>query len=247
MRFKFLYPARGVRDAICLPNELQEKTSPQPSNCVDTEFETWAKDHGTEEATVASVKPKKTNKKPLPKGEEKIFQLEYEDEMAGKNTKQHYTCTYSDPYNIRELVAKNRFQPFQAFRLNMEALKLKQTQKIDRLIAVDAIRTKLVPYNFQLKTALQVINEMNANAILADEVGLGKTIEAGLIMKELLLREEINSILIVAPKSLLTQWKSEMQEKFGETFPHRQQTRRTRQLQNGQPHPLLAYASAAEV
>ena len=53
---------------------------------------------------------------------------------------------------------------------------------------------------------------------LADEVGLGKTIEAGLIMKELLLREEINSILIVSPKSLLSQWKTEMSEKFGETF-----------------------------
>ncbi|MCW3984169.1 MAG: SNF2-related protein [Candidatus Bathyarchaeota archaeon] len=100
----------------------------------------------------------------------------------------------------------------------MEALRIKQATKINHLIAVDAIRTKLVPYNFQLKTALQVINEMNANAILADEVGLGKTIEAGLIMKELLLREEINSILIVAPKSLLSQWKSEMAEKFGETF-----------------------------
>ena len=83
---------------------------------------------------------------------------------------------------------------------------------------MDAIRTKLVPYNFQLQLALQVINEMNGNAILADEVGLGKTIEAGLIMKEMLLREEINSILIVCPKSLLTQWRSEMAEKFGEAF-----------------------------
>jgi SNF2 family DNA or RNA helicase len=213
MRFKFLYPVSGVRVAICLPNELQEKTEPHPSNVVDTEFETLTK----EPDTIEAAKPKKA-KKALPKGEEKSFQLEYEDEIAGKKTKQHYTCTLSDPYNIRELIAKNRFQPFQAFKLNMEALKLKQTQKIDRLIAVDAIRTKLIPYNFQLKTALQVINEMNANAILADEVGLGKTIEAGLIMKELLLREEINSILIIAPKSLLTQWKSEMQEKFGETF-----------------------------
>ena len=69
-----------------------------------------------------------------------------------------------------------------------------------------------------MQIALQVINEMNGNAILADEVGLGKTIEAGLIMKELLLRDEINSILIVAPKSLLSQWKTEMAEKFGETF-----------------------------
>ena len=83
---------------------------------------------------------------------------------------------------------------------------------------MDAIRTKLIPYNFQMQTALQVINEMNGNAILADEVGLGKTIEAGLIMKELLLREEINSILIVSPKSLLSQWKNEMAEKFGEAF-----------------------------
>ena len=75
-----------------------------------------------------------------------------------------------------------------------------------------------MPYNFQMKIALQVINEMNGNAILADEVGLGKTIEAGLIMKELLLRDEINSILIVAPKSLLSQWKTEMAEKFEENF-----------------------------
>jgi SNF2 family DNA or RNA helicase len=49
-------------------------------------------------------------------------------------------------------------------------------------------------------------------------VGLGKTIEAGLIMKELILRGEVNSILIVSPKSLLFQWKMEMAEKFGETF-----------------------------
>ena len=75
-----------------------------------------------------------------------------------------------------------------------------------------------MPYGFQMQIALRVINEMKGNAILADEVGLGKTIEAGLIMKELLLREEINSILIVSPKSLMSQWKTEMTEKFGEAF-----------------------------
>jgi SNF2 family DNA or RNA helicase len=161
----------------------------------------------------------KKAKKALPRGEERTVTCEYEEENGkSEKTKHSYTCTFSDPYSITELIEKNKFQSVQAFRLNIEALKLKQAAKIDRLIAVDAIRTKLIPYNFQLKTALQVINEMNANAILADEVGLGKTIEAGLIMKELLLREEINSILILAPKSLLSQWKSEMQEKFGETF-----------------------------
>lgn len=206
--------------AILLPENLQENCGEcqNPAISTDCEFENWADQPDTKLATVQAPKHKKS-KKAQAKPEEKTVSCEFEEENAkGEKTKQRYTCTFSDPYNIKESIQKNRYQPFQAFQLNLEALKLKQTAKIDRLIAVDAIRTKLVPYNFQLKTALQVINEMNANAILADEVGLGKTIEAGLIMKELLLREEINSILIVAPKSLLSQWKSEMAEKFGETF-----------------------------
>ncbi len=150
---------------------------------------------------------------------EKRLICEFEEESAtGEKTKHKYTCSFSDTYNIRNLVQAKRFSPFQKFQLNLAALEIKQTGKIDKLLSLDAVRAKLVPYTFQMQTALQVINEMNGNAILADEVGLGKTIEAGLIMKELLLREEINSILIVSPKSLLSQWKSEMAEKFGEAF-----------------------------
>ena len=150
---------------------------------------------------------------------EKTLSCEFEEETAaGEKTKHRYSLSFSDPYNIKKQIETKKFSPFQKFQLNLEALQIKQTGKIDRLISLDAIRTKLIPYNFQMQTALQVINEMNGNAILADEVGLGKTIEAGLIMKELLLREEINSILIVSPKSLLSQWKTEMAEKFEETF-----------------------------
>jgi len=143
---------------------------------------------------------------------------EFEEESMGKPNKHRYYCTFLDLYEIGKKVQKNHFSTFENFKLNLEAMQLKQSTKIDRLIAVDAVRTKLTPYNFQMHTALKVINEMNSNAILADEVGLGKTIEAGLVMKELLLREEVNSILVVSPKSLLTQWKNEMAEKFGESF-----------------------------
>ncbi len=206
--------------AILLPEHLQENGGEyqNPSISTNCEFENWAEQPDSKSSIAQAPKPKKP-KKAQAKPEEKTVSCEFEEEnSSGETTKHRYTCSFSDPFNIKERIQKNRFQTFQAFQLNLEALKLKQTAKIDRLIAVDAIGTKLVPYNFQLKTALQIINEMNANAILADEVGLGKTIEAGLIMKELLLREEINSILIVAPKSLLSQWKSEMTEKFGETF-----------------------------
>ena len=69
-----------------------------------------------------------------------------------------------------------------------------------------------------MKVALSVLRDMNTNAILADEVGLGKTIEAGMILKELILREMVHSVLIIVPKALLNQWKDELREKFGEDF-----------------------------
>lgn len=166
-----------------------------------------------------SIKPKTKTKKQPPQLELLTIICELDEENPhSKKTKQRYTITYSDPGDIKKQIQNSRYTSLQNFQLSLEASQLKQTDKIDHLISVDAIRTKLIPYNFQLHTALQVINEMNANAILADEVGLGKTIEAGLIMKELLLREEVNSVLIVAPKSLLSQWKSEMAEKFAESF-----------------------------
>ncbi len=130
---------------------------------------------------------------------EKIVSCEFEEEIGtGEKIKHKYTCSFSDPYNISKLIETKKFSPFSNFTLNLEARQIKLTGKIDKLIALDAIKTKLIPYNFQMQTALRVINDMNGNAILADEVGLGKTIESGLIMKELLLREEINSILIVS-------------------------------------------------
>ncbi|HID08191.1 MAG TPA: DEAD/DEAH box helicase [Armatimonadetes bacterium] len=73
-------------------------------------------------------------------------------------------------------------------------------------------------YPHQVETALTVLNRMRGCALLADEVGLGKTIEAGLIMKELLVRGLIRTVLILVPASLTLQWREEMREKFGEEF-----------------------------
>ncbi len=150
---------------------------------------------------------------------EKVVTCEFDElTVEGETAKHKYTCSFSDPFDIRTLVETKKFTPLRKFQLNLDALDIKNQEKIDKLFSLDAVRTKLVPYNVQMQLALQVINDMNGNAILADEVGLGKTIEAGLIMKEFLLREEINSILIISPKSLLSQWKAEMAEKFGEAF-----------------------------
>ncbi|WP_077326940.1 DEAD/DEAH box helicase [Virgibacillus siamensis] len=66
----------------------------------------------------------------------------------------------------------------------------------------------------QISCAAQVIEEMNGRAILADEVGLGKTIEAGLILKEYMLRGLVKKALILVPASLVNQWAKELNEKF---------------------------------
>ncbi|MCH6266642.1 MULTISPECIES: DEAD/DEAH box helicase [Neobacillus] len=72
----------------------------------------------------------------------------------------------------------------------------------------------LTPLPHQLETAKQVVENMNGKAILADEVGLGKTIEAGLILKEYMIRGLVKKVLILVPASLVTQWAQELNSKF---------------------------------
>lgn len=68
--------------------------------------------------------------------------------------------------------------------------------------------------DYQLYPVLKALLMPRVNLLLADDVGLGKTIEAGLVMSELLVRRRIRRVLIVCPASLQKQWQEEMQEKF---------------------------------
>ncbi|WP_144481627.1 SNF2-related protein, partial [Bacillus subtilis] len=70
------------------------------------------------------------------------------------------------------------------------------------------------PLPHQLEVAQNVIEQMNGKAILADEVGLGKTIEAGLILKEYMVRGLVKKVLILVPASLVSQWAYELNTKF---------------------------------
>ncbi|MDH5645639.1 MAG: DEAD/DEAH box helicase [Candidatus Heimdallarchaeota archaeon] len=74
------------------------------------------------------------------------------------------------------------------------------------------------PYEFQILGPQKILGEMNGRAILADEVGLGKTLQSGIIIKELILRELITSCMILVPTSLKNQWEEELFEKFDLKF-----------------------------
>jgi SNF2 family DNA or RNA helicase len=71
------------------------------------------------------------------------------------------------------------------------------------------------PFGYQRETAATVLRRMRGRAILADEVGLGKTIEAGLVAAELRLRGLADRMLVITPAGLVEQWRDELERKFG--------------------------------
>ncbi|MDD6488468.1 MAG: helicase-related protein [Clostridia bacterium] len=83
---------------------------------------------------------------------------------------------------------------------------------------LSALASGIIPLPHQLHVLNRAIETNNIRYILADEVGLGKTIEAGMIIKELKSRGLVKRILVVCPTGLVTQWASEMHEKFHEKF-----------------------------
>jgi superfamily II DNA or RNA helicase len=72
--------------------------------------------------------------------------------------------------------------------------------------------------DYQLDPVVRALSMPRVNLLVADDVGLGKTIEAGLVMQELILRHRARTILIVCPSSIQVQWKEEMRDKFGLEF-----------------------------
>ncbi|MFB3880976.1 MAG: DEAD/DEAH box helicase [Armatimonadota bacterium] len=80
------------------------------------------------------------------------------------------------------------------------------------------IESIVIPLPHQVHALSRAIAADRVRYLLADEVGLGKTIEAGLVMRELKLRGLVQRTLVVAPKGLVTQWISEMAQHFGEEF-----------------------------
>ena len=87
------------------------------------------------------------------------------------------------------------------------------SNQTDSLLCLPYCRIQRLDY--QVRTALRVLGPFRGRALLSDEVGLGKTIEAGLVLKELLTRGMVKRFLILTVPSLVDQWQEELAEKFG--------------------------------
>ncbi len=100
------------------------------------------------------------------------------------------------------------------FNARLTALRL-ANPLTDNLYALHAARIQFIP--FQFKPLLRLLRSDRPRLLVADEVGVGKTIEAGLMLKELQSRQRLDNVIIVCPKSLVPKWRAEMR-RFDEDF-----------------------------
>lgn len=121
-------------------------------------------------------------------------------------------------WNPFELLAASTVTfPYERW-LQRERLRLLDAYRND--MALGLSNSRVDPQLHQVSVALRALDKSQPRLILADEVGLGKTIEAGLILKELRARmgTGLERVLIIVPASLVSQWEFELRSKFNERF-----------------------------
>ena len=105
------------------------------------------------------------------------------------------------------------FVPRELYRLRLQAEHAVLVAGFDELICLDTLN--FTPFDYQVRAAQIMLRRFRGRGMFCDEVGLGKTIEAGLVLKEYCLRNVTQRLLILTPAALVEQWREELAVKFG--------------------------------
>jgi hypothetical protein len=137
-----------------------------------------------------------------------------------------------DPNDWSPLLTKN-FEGPQRLGAYLRSTEWRTATAADRKLFQAPFRAGIRLDSYQLLPLAKALDLPRVNLLIADDVGLGKTVEAGLIVRELLLRRRVEMIVVAAPASMLLQWQDELAQKFGLDFTivdreHLLETRRTR-------------------
>ena len=117
-----------------------------------------------------------------------------------------------------EAVASRGFDNPRYFSAYLHALRWNCVTATDPKLFQAPYRAGIEVKAYQLEPLRKALRMPRVNLFIADDVGLGKTIEAGLILREMLLRQKIKRVVISCPPSVVRQWKDEMESRFGLTF-----------------------------
>lgn len=122
------------------------------------------------------------------------------------------------PTEIGGLDGVKSIDPVRHFAAYFHALKWSQVTATRADLFQSPFRAGIQLLDHQLTPLKRALELPRANLFIADDVGLGKTIEAGLVMTELELRQRVDFVIIVCPASLCLQWRSETEKRFGQRF-----------------------------
>ena len=115
-------------------------------------------------------------------------------------------------------IASKGFDPPKLFSAYMHTLQWNCVTATDPNLFQSPFRAGIRIDAYQLEPLQKALRLPRVNLFIADDVGLGKTIEAGLIARELLLRKKVQDIVVACPPSMLLQWQDELEERFGMVF-----------------------------
>ena len=134
---------------------------------------------------------------------------------AGKFNCRRSDALTDDFLSLERLAQAGRWGTLRAFRCALAVERIQNTNRTT-VYAYRAQRILFEPY--QYKPLLKVLDSPDRRLLIADEVGLGKTIEAGLILTELEARHDLDKILVVCPSRLRDKWREELNRKFNQDF-----------------------------
>ena len=115
--------------------------------------------------------------------------------------------------SILKTIGAGKFASREVYRLRLWAEYAQLVSGFDELICLDQLR--FTPFDYQTRAAQIMLRRFRGRGMFCDEVGLGKTIEAGLVIKEYLARNIVQRLMVVTPASLVEQWREELAVKFG--------------------------------
>lgn len=122
-----------------------------------------------------------------------------------------------EPFAAAENYQESPGQRLRSYRAKLDLYHLALLREFDELLCLDALKN-VERYWFQIETVKKVLKHFRGRVLLSDEVGLGKTIEAGMLIKEYRLRGLVKKALILTPPALVSQWQGELRDKFGMEF-----------------------------
>jgi len=119
---------------------------------------------------------------------------------------------------FEQALAQGQFTSLERYELTLEGYQIRFKESFENLICFNSIQDVRSLW-YQEETARKVLKSFRGRALLSDEVGLGKTIEALIVFKEYIQRGMVKSALILTPTPLVSQWQGELKTKFGLDIP----------------------------